>query len=1820
MGDSIRTLLRASGVLQHVVLTSEVDALLGALEVDGAVTTAAAAGAEIRTGAVRVVSDLSKSPIPGFDFAVTAPDPGVRVPFKLRLEPAGGPTSFKFWLQLADESHALLAFSFVKAVPGFALTGATKTVAADGTVRLEPNGTKPTLVSRSPEPGAALGPALLVFGSANETASIRFTPDTDSNDGIITLGLEPPTVVFGSSSVGFELPAVVIDDSESAKGPGDGAPGLEPPLASIPADTPTWRGILARELDFYLPADVPLFGGAPIKGYLAISRGEGGAELVIDSSVPARPAAAGVGGRPGFKVRIECLDPTASGLGGLVPTLIQASMELPLDGAAAGFKDDAGASHSIAFAAGKPVRVTASLARDPLNDPGAFKVVLGVAAQGPDGIVSVSATEMGGAKIFNVAAAMATALIADKDVDREAEVGDTQGVVVASLLAAGTALSSLFTNPSKFVLHGAEIESSGHGAPVGGALVVRLDYSVAALVTSIDVGVLAVSMNPNQPMRIRVRDARLALDFTKSGLDMVGLDFERSTMEIESPGAWNVSGLDSLFDVLGSRSGRGSSWFEVDLGFKLNLGPVKVSGATIRATLLPSGEVEASIRGLQAGVDIPGAIVATGGLRLLHPDGFAADLSARIVPLNLTADAGIVYRPPMVLLRLDVDLPAPIPLANTGFGLLGLGGLVAFSGRPDYSSVPEPDPIAQQLRWDPKKPESFKEARGQSTFGFGAAVGTLPDMGFMFSAKAGILITVPDVAVRGSLNGRILQPAVKMSDPSWPAPMGLSFLGFVAVDSSALSFGLLGLVDLKPLLEVRVPLAGRFPFEGNTSDWYVYLGADGGPGDRSVGPISAKVLPDILGIEADAYVMVRGHGLVDWPHGRRMLDISDGFVVAFGFSVHSQFGIRPIVWAELYFSLDLLLATRPPTIAGFGRAGGSLNLGPFSLGVEAKVMFKVTEDQQYFWAEVTGRIELFFFDVEGTVTISFGDKDLTPKLPPPDRHPLDRVDQGGVRVGSLATLTDDRYRVLAELAEDPAQAKAVWPDVMVSLAFAVAPDINPATAGSQFPAVVGPGATPAPRRLGSEMLHYSWRLERVELHDVTDEPDKMNGPGTVPAGRLAARWQVPRSGTGGSDISELVLFSTGPDLWVNRLADGGGKLPGGDPLKAAADICNIGIPDPGAAWTLGLSAEPASPGLRLPPEFVSANPRVSRVGAHLTHYGLFPALAAVGPGIGELQLDTVHALGEPYSLEPSRLVAWAGPEEVERAFDGHLVVPNLRWLPGEDIGELEQASGLLAQAIHLDLDQPIVDGRLVLIANPELVSREGRDFMNRIHVLDDSGNHWPLVDARSVPTGETACVFHAPSGDPVGRLGVTYPLDEPVGVVGLGGVTVTARDAVVTERALIVQEIAGRATAAAAGPPTTPPVDAPHQRAILDPGRLYRIDVDMTWAGEVATQDEAGQVQVDAGKSVTFGGPGSDTYATGLSTNRRLFFKTARKVPESPPKEGLESLMVWLLTKRDIFRPEMLARYLAGYEPAQSEESRFCDDPLRAHFLADHVAALAKAYGFELEVAVRRVDRAGDEHAEPSFLIPSWAFATNPAFLTAVDQIRYGYALASGCDTPTPGSTASVTAALEPLAWYEVFLHARSAEAGFAHGQLDGVTFRTSRWRSPADMLAGLGFASAGHDARNVVTGDLAVKIPGAGLEVGVDDDGAFIGALESLGLPGWPLADGPRVSRLWTDGGNGAWLLAGLLIESPEPVHRPGRVEITAVTATDAAGNEASLNLARRDRSGSRLLFVAHGPVTLPGAGSVVSIQANGILDGSTTPIMATRQIAGTPAFAGEP
>lgn len=1822
---SIKDILTDKGVLSHVVLPPGIDLLLSGLEPIGPPQPLDASGGIIE-GEVQLSEGLSKSPLPGFDFALTLPTGVIKpAPFKLMITP----TSFKFWLVLSRQGQVYAGFKLVERIPGLGLTGAEMTTDGEGMVTLTalPDGSPgsvPMLVSRSEEAGSVLAPSLLVSGSASSPAGIRFTPDTDSEEGIVAFGFDPPAVVFGGSGIGFHCPLLVMDDSVNAHGPGSGAPWVDPPLVSISADDDSWRGFLARQLDFYLPASVPFFGGRPIKGYFAIPFGDGGVELVVETKVAATPATGTRSAQPGYRVRIECIDPTARGVSGLVPTLISASMELPLDGAQA----PVSGGGPVTFSAGKPVIATAAFARDPVNDPTHMRFTLGLSAQGPKGLLSVTTGDgtpvLSPPKLFTTAVAMATALIANDEA--QAEGGD---VVLAVLAAAGAALSSLFEPDSEFVLNGVEIESTGHGLPLGEKVTLNLDYSVAVRVVKLEVPrtSLSVGMRKDQPMRLRVRGVRMSIDLRRSGLDMIGLDYDRAEMEVENPGAWDVGGLEQLFDVVGSRSGRGSSWIEVDLRFKLNLGPIQVSGLTIRATL-NGGVPEATVQGLRARLLVPSAIDGEGNLHMVS-GGFDAHMRASILPLKVVADAGIIYKPPKVVLGLGVDLPAPIPLANSGLGLMGVGGLFGIAAVPNYASSPEKDPVLRQLWWRPRTEVDFSEAPGQFTFGLEAVVGTLPDLGFTFAAKAGILITVPNLAVRGALNGRVLQPPVTMADTTYPPTPGLSFIGFVGVDSTAVDFAVIGTADLAPLLKVRVPVVGHYPFTP-ADNWYTYLGADGHPSPeegRAVGPISAEVLPGILDLRAEAYLMARGRGITAWPHGRPLprppLTIDDGLVVAFGFALQNTFGFKPIAWAELYASLDLLVGARPVTLAGFGRAGGSLHLGPFSIGVQAQVSFLAQEDTKHFWAEVTGKIELLFFDIEGKVTLSFG-KDATPTLPPPDRHPLDLLDAEGQRIGSSVALTDDSYRVLTRLAETPEAVtddQRVWPDAMISVPFAFPPEVKVGP-DSQFPGARGPGATPPTQTIGTEMLNYIWHLDRVELLDVTDETDKWTGAGTRPSAQLPARWQVPRHSSI-DDVSELLLGSTEGGLWVNRRSDGGKEL--GDPLGRIADLCNQ-QPTARPGWAIGHLAHPERTGFRLPPDQIARDPIASRVEAHMHHSAV--------PWEGELlSLDHAFTLPAPYSLTSARVITAENPFDpgVGRHFLGTFVAPSLHWLDGLDATDLVHAEEpYIEQRLALEPQEPIGSGLLVLVGAPQIF--ESMEQADRVMVEDTSAQNprWHRQDIHALDDGQVAVVFTQETNEAITAVTITYPLGVSLGIAGLCGLTMGAVTVADAERESISAFTATLSAAANDGPPSSPvsllPSTVKPARAVLDPGRLYRLDIDMSWSGQLYQQDEQGSrvlvTRVDAQDQYAPRGGGDKR------TRRQLFFGTTRTVAqEQSPAKGATGYASWLYRSQDVFQPEMIERYFAGYEPGQSEEFRFCDDPLRAHFSQNHVRALATAYGFALSIAVRRTDRPGPQHEHPVEITPSWSFITNPKFLGAVDQIRYAEAFESPCKQPLPGATAAADpVALDTQAWYEVYVLAKPLypHDGFAEGRLPGVSFRTSRWRNPEQMFAGLGLSVESptqHTPEPVMVGDLPIPgtaISGEGVIEG--NDQAYLDALTALKLDDWPVARAPRLSRLWVDDGAGGWLFGGLMIESPEPVHRPRRLEITGLEfSPGSAGPSLGFEIHRRDRSGSRLLYLTGNPFPV----TINTVEAQLVLRARST--RAPVDLAGhlmlpfQPAFAEE-
>jgi hypothetical protein len=167
---------------------------------------------------------------------------------------------------------------------------------------------------------------------------------------------------------------------------------------------------------------------------------------------------------------------------------------------------------------------------------------------------------------------------------------------------------------------------------------------------------------------------------------------------------------------------------------------------------------------------------------------------------------------------------------------------------------------------------------------------------------------------------------------------------------------------------------------------------------------------------------------------------------------------------------------------------------------------------------------------------------------------------------------------------------------------------------------------------------------------------------------------------------------------------------------------------------------------------------------------------------------------------------------------------------------------------------------------------------------------------------------------------------------------------------------------------------------------------------------------------------------------------------------------------------------------------------------------------------------------------------------------------------------------LAPRAWYQAYVEFDKDKK--AVGRLDGVTFQTSRWRNPAEMLAGLGFTAATQPG--TASGDIEIKsLPAFDPAVVTDQDAAFEAALDKLGLDGWPIAGEPRTSIIWLrkdDTAGPAWLCAGVLIESPEPIHRPDRAEVAGLRIGMGASH-LEFDIHRRDRAGTRLLYLTTRP-----------------------------------------
>lgn len=724
---------------------------------------------------------------------------------------------------------------------------------------------------------------------------------------------------------------------------------------------------------------------------------------------------------------------------------------------------------------------------------------------------------------------------------------DGAAVRLAALAVASGVLATV-AKDGEVVIHSAEIEHRQLSLtdPTGSRTRVLLDYTAAVGLDIDAAGLGSVGTDEGHPLKVRYH--KVGLDYDDSKIEWhekFGLVFEDVSFEVSDPGRWKIDGpLGQLLQVVATRAGVGSSWFECDLEFALDLGVVSIEGATVRCTFDDSG-FTAELRGLGVGVHIPGVLRGEGRLVLGDGGAFKAAIELDLVSVGAKAMGALAFDPAedFLSIALGLLLPVGIPLGATGLGIFGFLGLFVSNGARELPSGFDGDPVGREIAWfrDTPPENKFAPERGQWALGLGMIVGTLPDQAFTFNATGMFVVAFPDPAVVFGIDAKLVkEPAVTPSTQGAPADPSLSILGLVAVDDEAVMVGVRGRYTIPKVLELLLPIDGYFPYPSTPKDAYVRIGSDGvlsegRPGD----PVTITLLPGTLDVSAFSYLMVEEkqlHRLGDNPEFN-----FDGFCIGFGAGWEIRWSAGPI---KLEASAKILVGfgTDPFLLKGGIFVKGELDLVVVSVSASGDIVATVWDDggvKVNLEGRFCGKVSFFFFSVKGCVGIEIGDP-ISPTAPPPP-PPIGKV-----------SLTDRRgFTTAIALPGAPGVEQTVWPDTVPVIEFTH--HVAVALTGSAF----APGGGPTgPPWSGTSELKYTYRVTGVEV--VPDGGAALTGP-------LDSGWWLPTSrpgvlSDGDVAVSEsegmfLALLAWDPAPWVYWLTDGGAGIDA-DPGQVPGRLCD----------------------------------------------------------------------------------------------------------------------------------------------------------------------------------------------------------------------------------------------------------------------------------------------------------------------------------------------------------------------------------------------------------------------------------------------------------------------------------------------------------------------------------------------------------------------------------------------------------------------------------------------------------------------------------------
>ena len=322
---------------------------------------------------------------------------------------------------------------------------------------------------------------------------------------------------------------------------------------------------------------------------------------------------------------------------------------------------------------------------------------------------------------------------------------------------------------------------------------------------------------------------------------------------------------------------------ELDLGMKVDLGVVRIDKFKVKIPVDPFGVPTILPSGIS--VDISQVLVGSGFVNIVEPPaapagqeqpgfgGIEGAFDVSLVPIKLRIAASFGVRPisdaatgrkaTAVFLGLIVDLPAPIPLAQSGIGIYGFSGLFAMHYK-RLENDPDPtDATGPAILW-------LKAAGGEPaklfnngvtlwgpeldrwSFGVGIMLGTT-EGGFLVNLRGMFVLELPGPRILVFVKILIVQV---MPDLKPGNDLTVGILGVIDLDIARRSFTLGIIVDLEieEIVSLTVPVE-LFTKLDDLSNWHLYIGTFGAPA-------SATVLNIVRGF---GYVMIAGHDITGWP-------------------------------------------------------------------------------------------------------------------------------------------------------------------------------------------------------------------------------------------------------------------------------------------------------------------------------------------------------------------------------------------------------------------------------------------------------------------------------------------------------------------------------------------------------------------------------------------------------------------------------------------------------------------------------------------------------------------------------------------------------------------------------------------------------------------------------------------------------------------------------------------------------------------------------------------------------------------------------------------